>query len=394
MVGFRPLPWDYGVRNLFRRPGRSALTLVGLALVVLLIFVVVGFVRGLEESLAASGDPQAIFVHSQGAGENVENSSVPARTASLVAASFSGVARQPGPGGTTIPAVSPELYLGTLVGVGEGDEGALGLVRGVTPSVLLVRRSVQLIEGRWPGPGEAIVGRMAAAKLGRETTDLAVGKTMTFEGRVWTISGRFASAGSTHEAETWCRLEDLQPAMKRQDLSLVAFRLASGATPADADEFFKERLDLELQATPEMAYYAALSRHYGPVRMLAWAIVAMVASAGVFAGLNTMYGAVAGRVRELAMLQSLGFLRRAIVLSLIQEGALLSAAASLVAAVVAIGFVNGVAVRFTMGAFALRMDGTTVLVACGTGLFVGVVGSIPPALRALRLPLAEGLRAA
>src|SRR3954469_19096904 len=73
---FRPLPWEYGVRNLFRRPGRSALTLAALALVVLLVLVVVGFVRGLEASLAVSGDPQVVVVHSLGASENVENSSV------------------------------------------------------------------------------------------------------------------------------------------------------------------------------------------------------------------------------------------------------------------------------------------------------------------------------
>lgn len=51
MFGFRLLPWDYGVRNLFRRPGRSVITLFGLTLVVLLVFVVVGFIRGLEKSL-------------------------------------------------------------------------------------------------------------------------------------------------------------------------------------------------------------------------------------------------------------------------------------------------------------------------------------------------------
>src|SRR2546421_498325 len=110
-----------------------------------------------------------------------------------------------------------------------------------------------------------------------------------------------------------------------------------------------------LQArTPETAYYEALRKHYQPVRMLAWLVVVLVAGAGVFAGLNTMYGAVAGRVRELATLQTLGFPRRAIALSLVQEGALLAAAGSLAAAVIALGAVNGVAVRFTMGAFPLR----------------------------------------
>src|SRR5439155_11087810 len=76
VFGVRFLPWEYGVRNLFRRPGRSALTLGALTLVVLLVFVVVGFIRGLETSLAVSGDPNVVLIHSLGASEAVEFSSV------------------------------------------------------------------------------------------------------------------------------------------------------------------------------------------------------------------------------------------------------------------------------------------------------------------------------
>src|SRR5262245_65703332 len=94
MLGFRLLPWDYGIRNLFRRPGRSLLTLFGLTLVVLLVFVVVGFIRGLEASLAVSGDPRVVLIHSLGAAENIENSSVPARTAALLSASLDRVVRR------------------------------------------------------------------------------------------------------------------------------------------------------------------------------------------------------------------------------------------------------------------------------------------------------------
>jgi putative ABC transport system permease protein len=393
MFRFRPLPWEYGVRNVFRRPGRSALTLAGLTLVVLLVFVVVGFLRGLEASLAVSSDPQVVLIHAQGASENVENSSIPAGTTALLVASLDGVRRRPGPGGSQVHYASPELYLGTRVAAERDEETTLGLVRGVGPAALLVRRRVQILEGGWPGAGEVLVGRLAGTKLGFRADKLAVGRVLTFEGRAWRVSGRFASAGSALESELWCPLEDLQQAMKRQDLSLVALTLAPGEAFADVDEFCKERLDLELQATPEAAYYQALQKHYGPVRALAWLVVCLVAGAGVFAGLNAMYGAVVGRVRELATLQAVGFSRRAIALSLVQEGALLGAAGSLLAAVFALLVVNGVAVRFTMGAFTLRVDAVAVAVGCGTGLLLGVVGSIPPALRAMRLLIAEGLKA-
>lgn len=387
MPGVRLLPWDYGVRNLFRRPTRSALTLAALTLVVLLILVVVGFVRGLDASLDVSGDPRVALVHSLGAAENIENSSIAGRTPSILAASLGGIQRRYG-----TACASPEIYFGTRVVAGPDAEPTLGLVRGVTPSATLVRWRVQLTGGQWPGPGEVMAGRLAATKLGRPADDLAIGRTVRFEGRDWTVSGTFAAAGSALESEIWCPLDDLQRAMKRQDLSLVAVTLGPGVDFAAIDEFCKERLDLELAATRESDYYASLRRHYGEVRWLALCVMALVGGAGVFVGLNTMFGAVAGRVRELATLQVVGFLRRAIVLSLMQESVLLAAAATLLAAAIAVPLVNGMAVRFTMGAFPLRIDAAALLVGCATGLGLGLFGAIPPAARALRLEIVEALK--
>src|ERR1051326_1873154 len=170
-MGFRLLPWEYGVRNLFRRPLRSALTLAGLTLVVLLVFVVVGFIRGLEESLAVSGEPGVILIHARGFSENIENSTVPGRTPALLTASLGGIRRRPAPSGTQAVSASPELYLGTRVGVG-AEALSLGLVSGLTPAALLVHGRVQILDGHWPGPGEVLVGRLAAAKLGRRAEQL------------------------------------------------------------------------------------------------------------------------------------------------------------------------------------------------------------------------------
>ena len=384
---FRLLPWEYAIRNLFRRPLRTCLTFAGLTTVIVLVLVVVGFIRGLERSLAVSGDLQTAIVFSLGMGENIEYSSIPMRTSDLVAASVAGIQKRYGQ-----KYVSPELYLGTQIGLGD-KEPAMGLVRAVTRSTLLVRRQVEIEEGDWPDTGEVMLGRMAATKFGATETEASIGQSITFEGRSWKISGYFSAGGSAFESEAWCRLDELQQAMKRQDLSIVAVTLAPGGDFADLDLFCKERLDLELQTMREMDYYTGLQKDYGPVRWLAWLVVLLVSGAGVFAGLNTMYGSVVGRIPELSTLQTIGFVRRAIVVSLIQEGMLLAAAASLLAALIALVLVNGAAVRFTMGAFSLRIDSTAVLIGCGVGLLLGFFGAIPPAIRALRMPVVEGLKA-
>jgi ABC-type lipoprotein release transport system permease subunit len=384
----RLLPWEYGVRNLFRRPLRTGLTFLGLTIVVLLVVAVVGFVRGLERSLAVSGDERVAIVFARGMGENLEYSSVPMRTADLVAAGVGGVMTRYGQ-----KYASPELYLGTRVRLRNESEGRAGIVRGVTPAALLVHNKVELLDGHWPGPGEVLVGRLAATKLGLSSDELATGRTLTMEGREWKVSGTFAAAGASFESELWCRLDDLQSALKRQDLSLVALTLAPDASYSDVELFCAERLDLELQATRETDYFDSLRKGYRPVRWMAWLVVWLVAGAGTLAGLNTMYGSVVGRVRELATLQTVGFLRRSIALSLLQEGLLLSSAASLAAAVIAVLLFRGVTVRFTMSAIELLVDGPTLLIGCGIGLLLGVVGAIPPAIRALRMPIVEGLKA-
>ncbi len=387
IVWFKLLPWEYAIRNLFRRPLRTFLTLVGLTTVVFLVFVVVGFIRGLERSLAVSGDPRTALVFSLGMGANLEYSSIPMGSSDLISATVGGIQKRFGQ-----KYVSPELYLGTQVHVGK-NEASMGLVRGVNRSALLVRSQVEIKEGDWPAPGEVMIGCMAATKLGVTEAETRVGKTISFEGRTWRISGVFSAGGSAFESEAWCRLAELQQAMKRQDLSVVAVSLAPDGDFSDLDLFCKERLDLELQTMRETEYYASLQKDYSPVRWLAWLVVLLVSGAGVFAGLNTMYGAVVGRIRELATLQTIGFSRRAVVVSLIQEGLLLAAAASLLAALIALVFVNGAAVRFTMGAFTLRIDSIAVLIGCGVGLLLGFFGAIPPTIRALRMSIVDGLKA-
>ncbi len=381
------LPWEYGVRNLMRRPTRTALTMAGLTTVILLVFVVVAFIRGLEASLAASGDEDVVLVYSISSGADIENSAIPGRTPDLLAASLSGIGEQHG-----VRQISPEIYLASRIAVGLDKNKRLGLVRGVTTAAPQVRSKVQITAGDWPEAGEVLVGSLAHSKLGCEKRALAIGQMVTFEGRTWRVSGQFAADGSAFESELWCPLADMQSALKRQDLSLVAMKMPGPDALADVEMFCSERLDLELKSIGEAQFYASLQQHYKPVRLLGWVVVWLIAGAGVFAGLNTMYGAVVGRVRELSTLQAMGFRRRAITLSLIQEAVLLSITGSLIASLVAFLLVNGTAVRFTMGAFVLRVDSLAVVIGCGTGFLLGLIGALPPAMKAMRVTVVEGIK--
>lgn len=384
-LGF--LPWDYAVRNLWRRPSRTLLTLMAITVVVLLVMVIVGLVRGLEQSLATSGDPEVVLVYSMGAEMNLEASAIEAATPGLLTGNMSSIRHHMGQ-----VCVSPELYLGTIIQTEDRAQGGLGLIRGVTDAAPLVRRQVMVTTGTWPGPDEIMIGRLVAAKLDCDPNALAVGREVEIEGVKWRISGHFTAQGGAFDAEVWCRLPDLQKNLKRQDLSLVACLLKPNTPSTQIDVFCKQRIDLELKAVAEPVYYKSLQTYYQPLRWLAWMVAGLVAGSGVFAGLNLMYGAVAGRVRELATLQSIGFRRRAILWSLLQEGGLLAAAASVLAGALATMLFHGAAVRFTMGAFALQIDAVAIVSGCGVGLLVGVLGALPPAWKILRVPVVLGLK--
>lgn len=216
---------------------------------------------------------------------------------------------------------------------------------------------------------------------------------MWVDKKAWTIVGRFAAPGSVMESEAWAPLSDLKQALKRESDSCVVLTLGSGEF-ADADSFAKQRLDLELSAIRETDYYARLEAFFRPVRMAVWLTAGMIALGGLLGGMNTMYAAFASRVRELGMLRCLGFRRGAVLLSLVQEALIATAAGSLLACAAGAWLLSGVSVRLSLGAFGIAMDGPVLATGLGAGLVLGLVGAIAPAWAALGKPIPEALKAA
>jgi putative ABC transport system permease protein len=381
------LPWEYAVRNLARHRVRLVSSIGGSALVVLLVLAAAAFVRGMEKSMSVTPGENILLVGA-GSEESLERSEIRPSVSSEVAAAVSGIKSRLG-----VSYVSPEVHMATLVReTPEAQTTLLTLLRGITPPAFLVHPQVRITEGRAPSQNELLVGRLAAAKMGLSDDRLAIGKTLWFDGRVWTISGRFEAPGTVMEAEIWVPLRDLQLAAKRDNLSCVVLTLGQGGEIGDVDLFTKQRLDLELVAMPESRYYEKLLTFYQPVKTIVWLTAMMIALGGLFGGLNTMYAAFAARVRELAALQTIGYSRFALVISLAQESLLASAAGALIACALGLLILDGAAVRISMGAFGLVMDGPVIATGLSAALILGLVGSLPPAYRCLRLSIAEALK--
>jgi putative ABC transport system permease protein len=388
-VTVRLLPWEYGVRSLGRSPSRLLLGSLGTALVVFLLVAAGGFARGMGRSLRGTAEPGNVILVSAGSEDSVERSEIAATVPGIAEASVPGVRRVLG-----TAFVSPEVNLALLAAVAAApDAPRLANFRGVTRTAFLVHPRVRVVEGSAPGPGEVMVGRFAAVRMGVAEGDLAVGKDLLLDGRPWRIAGRFEAPGTVMEAEIWAPLQDLRVASKKEKLSSVVLTVEDPADAGEADLFAKRRLDLELTAIPEAVYFGSVEAFYRPVRIVVWTTAILVAAGAFLGGITTLYAAFAARARELATLQVLGFSRAAILLGLVQESLLLASAGSLAGAAAGAILLDGVAVRITMGAFGLAVDAPVLAGGLGAGLLLGVLGVIPPAWRCLRMPVAEALKA-
>ena len=380
------LPFSYAVRNLFRSKSRLLQTIGGSAAVVLLVMVAVAINHGMKRVLAASGSEYNIILIGAGSEESIQRSEVAERAAGIAESGIPGIHDALG-----VRAVSGEIQYMSYLSLADGRR-TQGLFRGVTPQALLVHPQVRLLEGAFPSSGQIMLGRYAWRKLGLGEGDLKTGGSITVDGQKLEISGIFAAPGTVLESEIWATLGDLKVIAKRDTLSCVVVRLDDPADFAEADLFAKQRLDLELSALRESDYYARLSAFFKPLRAMTWITAALIAAGALFGGVNTLYAAFASRVREMATLQAIGFRRGPLLLSLVQESTLACLIGTLIASILAMMWLDGRTIPFSIGAFTIEIGPGVATTGLLTGILLGLLGALPPAIRCLKPPLPTALR--
>jgi putative ABC transport system permease protein len=237
-----------------------------------------------------------------------------------------------------------------------------------------------------------VVGRLAWKRLGLPKEALQPGRELMVEGIAMTVAGVFAAPGTVMESEVWMDLNDLRSLSQRENLSCVVIRLKEGRFP-DVDLFTKQRLDLELTALQETDYYARLSEFYAPVRGMTWLTALLIGTGAVLGGMNTLYAAFSPRIREIATLQAVGYGRLAVLFSLVQESTLAALCGAVLASLLAVSVMEGIIVTFSIGSFSLSVTPWVAAAGLLTGVLLGLVGVIPPAMRCLLPPLPSALRA-
>ncbi len=386
------IPLNYNVRCVMTRWSSTLVAVLGIAGTVGVFLVVLAMAKGFQATLMASGSEQNAIVMRAGASSEMESALTLDDV--KVIGDAPGVARSD----AAVTLISAEVVVIAGFLLRSSGTDANVQARGVSATALDVRPKVQMIEGRFfrPGLAELIVGR----NVPNAYSGFEMGSIVKFGGGTWTVVGVFDAGGSSFDSEIWCDATVLNQIYKRPEniFQSVTVHLAS----PDAFGKFKDALTSDPRLTVdvhnERAYYKQQSRVVSTIiRVLGFLVALVMAIGAVFAALNTMYSSVAARSREIATLRALGFSASSVMLSFLFESLLVAFAGGALGCLAALpfnGFTTGTInwQTFSHLAFAFRVTPDLLLAGILFALAMGLLGGLPPALRAARLPVVVALR--
>jgi putative ABC transport system permease protein len=385
------IPFVYNVRSVLKRWSSAVVAVLGVAGTVGVFVAMLSMAQGFRATLVASGSPRNAIVLRAGADSEMVSAVTLDDLRTIGDAA--GVARD-GRG----PLASGEVVVIAAFPLARTGTDANVQVRGVSPRVLDVRDNVHLVAGRFfqPGLAELVLGSNAI----KTYAGFAVDGTIRFGGGTWKVVGVFDAGGSAFDSEIWCDATVLDEIYKRPTniFQSATVRLTSASALGPFKDALTSDPRLSVKVDRETDYYAAQSKTLTDmIRILGFLIALVMGVGAVFAALNTMYSAVAERSREIATMRALGFGGGTVVLSFIVESLFIAFVGGLLGCLVVLpmnGFTTGTInwQTFSHLAFAFRI--TPGLLARGMvfALVMGLVGGVPPAVRAVRRPVAVALR--
>jgi len=311
------LPIKYNIRSLLVRKVSTLMTMVGMAVTVGVFVSLMALTLSLQRTVVTTGSDRHVLVLRSGA--IAESNSAITREQFGVLRYLPGVAAD----AEGRPLASAELCLPLYLPRGGGLGGQV-LLRGVEPVAFQVHDQVHLLPGSRmfrPQSSECIVG-IGVAK--RYANVVGLGRRIKFGLREWEVVGVFEAGGSAFESEIWTDVSDLMADYKRPHFSSVTFKLENPERFQILERVLAEDPRLGLRAQVESQYYEKQAEGMMQVKGLAFMITLLMSVSAVFAVMNTMYAAVAGRTREIAVMRALGFRRSQILGSFMLEAILLA----------------------------------------------------------------------
>jgi len=370
----RPLSFlGLTLRNLYRQPLRTVLTVLGVALGVVAMVAFTAIVRGMwhaTQTSIVSGGTDLIVFQAGVAGDIFSVLDEQKIRAKLAAD----------------PDVAETAAVMTHLLPVEGKP--FFLVFGVHPEEFSSRER-KIIEGRtMERDDELVIGTLARRALNK-----SAGDALSLGGRSFRIVGVFETEVVFFNGAIVLKLPALQQITRREGL-VTAFqvKLRPGADPRLVAGRL-ERTHRELAAITGADTYHKVDDGLALADGVLWSVSLLAMIVGSAIVMNTMWMSVHERTRELGVLRAVGWSRRRIIAMILAESVGVGALACLVGSPLgywAAEFVSSLSVASRY----LRpvLDATPVILAFATCVGLSICGGLLPAWRAARISPAEALR--
>jgi len=369
----------------------SGVSILSIACVSAMILSVLALTDGMIKTMQKSGLDDSVLIMRSGATSELQ--SVLFGMEVNLLANNSAIARDT----NKAPIHSAEMFVNAeYKRTGEKSE-SLSL-RGVEKRTYFFRPNFKIIKGKAfkPGLREIMIG----AAIARRMPELKVGNPVKLGSSEWVISGIFSDKNSVFESEVWADLKTVQNDYQRGN-SIQSVRLAL-KPGADLTLLKKEWIDdprLNVKVIREKVYFAEQAESL--TRLIRWVgfpVAVIMALGALIAALNTMYAAVSNRSQEIATHKAIGFSPIAISISIISEALLLAFVGGLLGILpLYVIFDDWTASTTGMNNLSQMMfnfDINFVLMgqAMALSIFIGLIGGVLPAIKAMRLPVCLALR--
>jgi len=227
-----------------------------------------------------------------------------------------------------------------------------------------------------------------------------VGKKVRWAAADWEVVGRFTDEGGIAESEAWGDTRVVQQAWRRgNSFQSIRVKLQSPDTLKTLKDSLSKDPRVRVGVQSERAFYADQQKLMSTIiNTVGWVLAVMMGIAALFAALNTLYNAVATRVREIATLRAMGFNGWAVMISVLVEAMILGAVGGLIGGLLAFLTFNGMHsstmnwASFSQMTFAFTVTPQLMITGIVYGLILTFIAGILPGIRAARLPITAGLR--
>jgi putative ABC transport system permease protein len=434
------VPLAYNIRNLLVRWRISVLTAIVFTAVVGLLTALLAFVNGMYALTADSGHPGNVLVLADGATDEVfsnlgydDVAMIERETATLDPAGRT----LPTPirvkritlSGREQPMATRETYCIVNRPI-ENDPTRRQFVqvRGmIDPLMASAVHDLPLQSGEWfadagvrtpagAQPGvrdqiEAVLGAGVARELGKKQNKdtLILGDTFSLGDREWVVVGILKSDGTSFGSEVWAKHDRVSKMFNKTGYSSLLVRVEDDGgreVTAERATLFADHLkrrfsNPKVNAVTETEYFAKLSENnriflYGSVL-----VAVVMALGGIFGVMNTMFAAVAQRIKDIGVMRILGFKRWQVLVSFMLESLVIALAGGLLGLLLG-SLCHGLTATSVISSgqggggktviLRLVVDAQVFMAGTIFTLVMGRLGGLIPALSATRLKILDALR--